>query len=222
MSAFLYCNECNVINGNQLEKLEAAKAAWPVWLFLLGLTGSLRVLLGPSGPYLASLGLIGPYWALLGLTGPYWALLGLTGLYWTLLGLTEPYWALLGLVGPYFAFTHWLTNWLTDPLTNGHYDLLGCFRPVQSIPSDCSPGERRASLLPMLVPVVTSTRQRWRSHQPVWKWFGIGVEILKWMRIGRLTSWRQSKLFVWPIELQTNLREVWGLIITYKALSGVG
>ena len=27
MSAFLYCNECNVINGNQLEKLEAAKAA---------------------------------------------------------------------------------------------------------------------------------------------------------------------------------------------------
>ena len=43
---------------NQLEKLEAAKAAW---LVLLGLTG----------PYLALLGHTLPYWALLGLTGPY-------------------------------------------------------------------------------------------------------------------------------------------------------
>ena len=38
---------------NQLEKLEAAKAAWLVCLCLHSLTGS--------------------YWALLGLTGPYWA-----------------------------------------------------------------------------------------------------------------------------------------------------
>ena len=45
--------------NNQLEKLEAAKAALLVCLRLLGLTG--------------------PYWALLGLTGPYWALLGLNG-----------------------------------------------------------------------------------------------------------------------------------------------
>ena len=43
---------------NQLEKLEAAKAAGLVCLSLLGLTGR--------------------HWALLGLTGPYWALLGLT------------------------------------------------------------------------------------------------------------------------------------------------
>ena len=42
--------------NNQLEKLEAAKAALLVCLRLLGLTG--------------------PYWALLGLTRPYWALLG--------------------------------------------------------------------------------------------------------------------------------------------------
>ena len=56
--------------GNQLEKLEAAKAAW---LVLLSLTG----------PYLALLGLTGPY---LSLTGPYWILLGL---YWALLGLNK-------------------------------------------------------------------------------------------------------------------------------------
>ena len=53
---------------NQLEKLEAAKAAGLVCLSLLSLTG----------PYLALLSLTGPYWALLGLTGPYCALLGLT------------------------------------------------------------------------------------------------------------------------------------------------
>ena len=39
--------------SNQLEKLEAAKTAWLVFLILLGLTE--------------------PYWALLGLTEPYWA-----------------------------------------------------------------------------------------------------------------------------------------------------
>ena len=43
---------------NQLEKLEAAKAAWLVYLSLLSLTGS----------FLALLGLTRPYWALLGLT----------------------------------------------------------------------------------------------------------------------------------------------------------
>ena len=73
---------CSKKIANQLEKLEAAKAA-----------GLDRVL--------AYLALLGPYWALLGLTWPYWALLGLTGLYWALLGLTGPYWALLGLTGPY-------------------------------------------------------------------------------------------------------------------------
>ena len=53
---------------NQLEKLEAAKAAWLVYLSLLSHTG----------PYLALLGLTGPYWALLGLTEPYLALIGVT------------------------------------------------------------------------------------------------------------------------------------------------
>ena len=53
---------------NQLEKLEAAKAAWLVYLSLLG----------PSWPYWALLSLTGPYWALLGLTGPYLVLLSLT------------------------------------------------------------------------------------------------------------------------------------------------
>ena len=62
---------------NQLEKLEAAKAACLVYLSLLSLTGS--------------------FLALLGLTKPYWALLSLTGHYWAILGLTRPYWALLGL-----------------------------------------------------------------------------------------------------------------------------
>ena len=79
---------------NQLEKLEAAKAAWVVCFSLLGFTG----------PYLVLLGFTGLYWDLLGLTGPYWALLGLTG----------PYWALLGLTGSFIAFADWLTNWLTD------------------------------------------------------------------------------------------------------------
>ena len=59
--------------NNQLEKLEAAKAAWLVCLSLLSLTGSLL-----TGPYLALLGLTGPYWVLLCLTGPYWDLLGHT------------------------------------------------------------------------------------------------------------------------------------------------
>ena len=53
---------------NQLEKLEAAKAAWLVSLSILSLTR------------------------------PYWALLNLTGRYWTLLDLIESYWALLGLI----------------------------------------------------------------------------------------------------------------------------
>ena len=64
---------------NQLEKLEAAKAACLVYLSLLSLTGSFLALLGLTGPYWAILGLTRPYWALLGLTWPYWALLGHTG-----------------------------------------------------------------------------------------------------------------------------------------------
>ena len=56
---------------NQLEKLEAAKAARLVCLSLLSLTG--------------------PYWTVLGLTGPDWASLSLT--IKVLLGLTGPYWA---------------------------------------------------------------------------------------------------------------------------------
>ena len=81
------------INFNQLEKLEAAKAAWPVYLCLLGLTW----------PYWALLGLTGPYWAL---TGPYRALLNLTGPYWASLALNGPYWALLGLTGSFIAFAY--------------------------------------------------------------------------------------------------------------------
>ena len=38
-------------NNNQLEKLEAAKAAWLVCLSLLSVTGSLLVLLGPYWAY---------------------------------------------------------------------------------------------------------------------------------------------------------------------------
>ena len=52
------------INNNQLEKLEAAKAAWLVCLRLLSLTGSFLVLLGPPGPFWAS----GLYLALFSLT----------------------------------------------------------------------------------------------------------------------------------------------------------
>ena len=55
------------INNNQLEKLEAAKAAWLVYLGLLSLTGSFLALLGLTGPYLDLLGLIWPYWVLLSL-----------------------------------------------------------------------------------------------------------------------------------------------------------
>ena len=120
---------------NQLEKLEAAKAAWLVCISLLSLTGSFLVPLGPlgstftdfTGPYLVLLGypaflsLTGPYLALRRLTGPYWALLSLTGPYWALLGHTGPYWAL---TGPYWAFFNLLTDWLTNWLTNVHYDLL--------------------------------------------------------------------------------------------------
>ena len=58
---------------NELEKLEAAKAAWLVCFNLLSLTASFLVLLVPSG-----LIFFWPYWALLSLTGPYLALLGLT------------------------------------------------------------------------------------------------------------------------------------------------
>ena len=83
---------------NQLEKLEAAKAAWLVCLSLLSLTGPYLALLSLTWPYWALLGLTGPYWASLGLTGPYLVLLGLTGPYWALLGLTRPYWALLSLI----------------------------------------------------------------------------------------------------------------------------
>ena len=73
-------------------------------------------------PFMALYSLSKPYLALLGLTGPYWALLGHTGTYWALLGcLTWPYWTLRGL------FLHLHTNSLTDWLTNGHYDTLGCF-----------------------------------------------------------------------------------------------
>ena len=61
---------------NQLEKLEAAKAACLVWLSLLSLTGSFLVFLGPSGSIFTDL--TRPYLALLGLTYPYWALLSFT------------------------------------------------------------------------------------------------------------------------------------------------
>ena len=52
--------------GNQLEKLEAAKAAGLVCLSLLSLPGSFLV------------NFYWPYWALLGLTGPYLALFSIT------------------------------------------------------------------------------------------------------------------------------------------------
>ena len=55
---YLQFRSRNIYSGNQLEKLEAAKAAGLVCLSLLSLTG--------------------PYWALVSLTGPYWALLSLT------------------------------------------------------------------------------------------------------------------------------------------------
>ena len=64
---------------NQLEKLEAAKAAWKVCLCLLSLTGTFL---------LTFPGLSQPYWALLSLTGPYSALLRLTQPYLSLLSLT--------------------------------------------------------------------------------------------------------------------------------------
>ena len=53
----MFLDETSVIN-NQLEKLEAAKAARLVCLSLLSLTG--------------------PYWTVLGLTGPDWASMSLT------------------------------------------------------------------------------------------------------------------------------------------------
>ena len=77
-------------HDNQLEKLEAAKAAWLVCLSLLSFTES--------------------DWVWLGLTGSDWVLLGLTGPYWALLGFTGSYWALLGLTGSFIAFADWLTN----------------------------------------------------------------------------------------------------------------
>ena len=52
-------------SNDQLEKLEAAQAAWLVCLSLLSLTGSFLVLLGPSG-------------SIFDLTGPYFAKLSLT------------------------------------------------------------------------------------------------------------------------------------------------
>ena len=51
---------------NQLEKLEAAKAAWLVCLSLISLTGFFLVLLGPSGSIFTDL--TGPYLVLLVLT----------------------------------------------------------------------------------------------------------------------------------------------------------
>ena len=62
------------LDTNQLEKLEAAKAAWLVCLSLHSLTGR--------------------YWALLGLSGPLWALLSLSKPYVALHSLTLPYLAL--------------------------------------------------------------------------------------------------------------------------------
>ena len=95
---------------NQLEKLEAARSAYLLYLPFLALPCLSR----PYCAFLSQLGLTGPYWALLSLLGfltrPYWALLGLTRPYWALLGLTGPYWALIGL-------TLHLSNWLTDELT---------------------------------------------------------------------------------------------------------
>ena len=68
--------------SNQLEKLEAAKAAWLVCHSLLSLTGSFLVLLGPFGSFWVNFfDLTEPYLPLLdllSLTGPYSALLGLT------------------------------------------------------------------------------------------------------------------------------------------------
>ena len=61
---------------NQLEKLEAAKAAWLVCLSLLSLTGSFLVLLGLSESFWVKF--YWPYQALLSFTGPYLALLSLT------------------------------------------------------------------------------------------------------------------------------------------------
>ena len=86
---FIMSGAC-FVNKNQLEKLEAAKAAWLVGLSFLSLTG----------PYWALLGYTGLYWAVLGCTGLYWAVLGCTGPYLATLGLTRPYSALLGLTGP--------------------------------------------------------------------------------------------------------------------------
>ena len=76
-------------NANQLEKLEAAKAALLVCLSSLRLSGSILLLLGHSGSIFTDI--TGPYWALLGFTGLYWAVLGCTGLYWAVLGCTELY-----------------------------------------------------------------------------------------------------------------------------------
>ena len=74
-------------NINQLEKLEAAKAAWSVLICL-------------AFPVLASFCL--SFWALMVLTGPYWSLLVLTDLYCSLLALTAPYCSLLGIAGHYW------------------------------------------------------------------------------------------------------------------------
>ena len=66
--------EVSTVPGEgQLEKLQAAKAAWPVCLSLLSLAGSflVNILYSLTGHYLALLGLTGPFWALLGPTGPY-------------------------------------------------------------------------------------------------------------------------------------------------------
>ena len=68
-SVTVRCNADDV-HSNQLEKLEAVKAACLVCLCLLSLTGAFWVLLGKF--------LLTFLWALLGLTGPYWALLSLT------------------------------------------------------------------------------------------------------------------------------------------------
>ena len=119
---------------NQLEKLEAAKAAWLVCLSYLALLGSFCFFWVLLDQFLLTL--LG---FLLSLTEPYWALLGLTGPYWVLLGLTEPYWALLGFTGPYWALLgdllH-LLNWLTNVRT---LQLIGLLSQPKSVGTRSGP-----------------------------------------------------------------------------------
>ena len=86
------------LHFNQLEKLECAKAAWPVCLCLLATSGSFCVLLDSFRPY----------WSVLVFTGPYRYLLVLTGPNWILLGLTGPYWGFICIWG----LTDWLISYI--------------------------------------------------------------------------------------------------------------